>query len=165
MHPDLPIFFRTMARNEQQGTVQVAGEYLVPAERSLVWAKLQDPDVLALCIRGCDRVVLDMEGEDRAEFSFGIGPLRKRVDARLKVEETDPPAEYRLHAETRLRKLGSAAGSARVLLDCRETETLLTYTADIAVQGWFAGLGDTVLRAAADRYMARFFERFTDVVV
>ncbi len=154
-----------MAHGGQRDNVLVAGEYLVPAARDLVWTKLQDPDVLAHCIRGCERVVLDAEGEYRAEFSFGIGPLRKRLDARLTVEETAPPAEYRLHAETRLRTLGNAAGSARVMLDCRETETMLAYTAEIVVEGWFAGLGDAVLRAAADRYMARFFERFADIVV
>lgn len=154
-----------MASDQQRGRVRVVGEYRVPAPRERVWARLQEPDVLATCIRGCDRVVRDADGEYRAEFSFGIGPLRKRLDARLTVEETAPPAEYRLHATTRLRALGDATGSARVLLHCRETETLLAYTADIAVSGWFAGLGDAVLTAAADRYMARFFERFGDIVV
>jgi carbon monoxide dehydrogenase subunit G len=154
-----------MAGGETKGSVQVAGEYLVPAARDVVWLKLQDPEVLALCIRGCERVTLASNGEYNAEFSFGIGPFRKRLDARLTVEETAPPGEYRLHAETRLRGLGNARGSARVLLDCRQTETLLAYTADVVVQGWFAGLGDAVLTAAADRYMSRFFQRFATIVV
>jgi carbon monoxide dehydrogenase subunit G len=146
-------------------SVRVGGEYLVRAPRDTVWEKLQDPVVLQHCIRSCESVVRESDGEYRAVFRFGVGPINKRLEAWLNVEETDPPAEYRLHSSVSLRALGGASGSARVNLACVEADTLLLYTADITVDGWFAGLGDSMLAAAADRYMARFFQRFAEFVV
>lgn len=154
-----------MNSRRRTGAVRVGGEYLLPAPRPVVWRRLNDPGVLKYCIRGCEMVVRDADGEYRAVFRFGVGPVKKRLDARLLVEETDPPVEYLLHAETTLRALGHATGRARVLLECRDAETLLAYRADITVSGWFAMLGDGLLTTAADRYMALFFRRFADVVV
>ena len=153
-----------MEAQHRAGAVRVGGAYLLPAPRPVVWDRLRDPAVLEHCIRGCREVVRHEDGEYRAVFRFGVGPVKRRLDARLLVEETDPPTEYLLHAETGLRALGEASGTARVVLECRDSQTLLTYRAEVAVSGWFAHLGETLLEAAAERYMGNFFRRFADVV-
>ena len=154
-----------MSSSEGKDPIRVGGEYRIPVSQEVVWNNLKDPKVLARCIRRCESVELERDGEYRAVFRFGVGPLKKRLDARLQVEETNPPAEYRLHSNVVLRSLGSAGGSARVILSSQDGGTLLTYSADILVDGWFARLGDAMITAAADRYMAGFFDRFSEIVV
>ncbi len=154
-----------MATGEIPGAVQVGGEYRVSTPRDRVWEMLNDPAVLVQCIRRCETLLREDDGSYRAVFPVGFGPVKKRLFARLAVEETDPPAEYHLDASASLRALGNASGRARVRLHDDDGETVLEYHADISVDGWFARLGNDMLRAAADRAMARFFERFAEIVV
>ncbi|MEJ2178616.1 MAG: SRPBCC domain-containing protein [Gammaproteobacteria bacterium] len=145
-------------------TTRISGRFTLPLERRLVWSALNDPKVLEYCIRGCERVSIDDSGEYHAEFDFGVGPIRKKLLARLTVEEVSPPAHYALNSVLITRRMGKASGRALVMLDEMERGTQLDYAADIIVDGWFAILGEDALHAAAGRYMGLFFERFVYLV-
>ncbi|PCI95533.1 carbon monoxide dehydrogenase, partial [Candidatus Aerophobetes bacterium] len=36
--------------------MDIGGEYMVPASREVVWEMLNDPEVLAQCIPGCEEL-------------------------------------------------------------------------------------------------------------
>lgn len=146
------------------GTTRVSGSHTLPSSPELIWSALNDPEVLTYCIKGCQRVHIDNNGEYHAEFGVSIGPVSKKLIARLRVEETAPPARYTLFSVLKTRRLGQASGKAAVVLSPLEVGTKLEYDADIIVDGWFAVLGEDALRAAAGRYMELFFERFVTVM-
>ena len=153
------------SRNENgKRATRISGRYTLPLARGLVWSALNDPKVLEYCIKGCERVRIDDSGEYHAEFDFGVGPIRKKLLARLTVEEISPPAQYELNSVLNTRRMGKASGRAVVMLDEMEQGTLLDYDADIMVDGWFAVLGEDALHAAAGKYMGLFFERFVYLV-
>ena len=56
--------------------MELAGETLIAAPRAMVWAALNDPDVLARCIEGVE--TLKRVGEDRFEGKMNakVGPVR-----------------------------------------------------------------------------------------
>lgn len=143
---------------------QVSGSHILPSSPERIWLALNDPEVLTYCIKGCQKVSVDDLGEYHAEFGINIGPVSKKLTARLQVEETAPPARYTLFSVLKTRRLGKASGKAVVHLNPFEMGTRLEYDADIIVDGWFAVFGEDALCAAAGRYMELFFERFVTVL-
>ena len=142
----------------------VSGDYALPLPRQRVWWSLNDPEVLQQCIRGCDRVWRDEDDRFHAEFSFRVGPVKKKLVAFLDVEEVAPPANYDLVASLQSGRVGGAGGRARVTLEPEGNGTRLSYIADVSVDGWLAMMGEPALRLAAAKSMQHFFERFVAVV-
>lgn len=150
--------------NKKKTTATVSGQYDLPIPRQQVWWALNDPEVLKHCIKGCDDVRRDDEGRFHAEFSFRLGPVKKRLIAYLDVEETAPPARYDLIAAIHTGKMGGAGGRAEVDLANLDGGTRLCYSADVEVDGWLAIMGEQALGVAAGRTMKLFFERFVEKV-
>lgn len=57
--------------------MDLTGEYTIPAKREAVWAALNDPDVLKVCMPGCD------EMEKHPTLSFQPRSRRKLVRCEL----------------------------------------------------------------------------------
>lgn len=152
-----------VSKNNPSG-VTLTGEYQLPLDTEATWIRLNQPDVLQYCIRGCDEVIRHRSGNYTARFSFGFGPLKKNIDARLEVQDIAPPARYRLVAGLRTRRLGDASGTAAVTLTPLPQGCTLQYVADVSVSGWFSRFGDEVVEAAAARAMKLFFDRFIDLI-
>jgi len=143
--------------------VSVTGQYELPMDRHLVWGKINDPSTLQQCIKGCDQVCRNTDGTFEAVFNFRMGPFRRQIIAQLEVEPVSPPAQYQLRSILNTSRIGRAKGSANVQLEEIGQGTLLCYQAEITVSGWFAKLGPSFTRTAADRYMQRFFQRFVEL--
>ncbi len=154
---------QTQSNDAANATVSVTGEYDLPLDRLAVWALLNDPVVLQQCIKGCDQVTRDENQDFHAEFGFRLGPLRKRLVAKLTVDAIQPPAHYQLSSTVTYRAMGTAKGGAAVYLKPADFGTSLKYDAEFTVEGWFSRLGQDLLRAAAAKYMKLFFERFVEI--
>ena len=164
-HKSDALMNRDNSHPEADENIIVSGEYTLPLSRQVVWEKLNQPIILQHCIKGCDEVAVDNDGHFHAHFSFRIGPFRKHLEARLQVERIQPPEHFRLSSRISARALGEASGSATVLLNQSGSDTVLSYRAEIKVNGWFARMGRAMIEAAATRYMTIFFSRFVEVAV
>ena len=51
--------------------MDMTGEYRIPAPRGKVWEALNDPDVLKICIPGCEELNKDSETELSAKVNPG----------------------------------------------------------------------------------------------
>src|SRR6202035_3298424 len=85
----------------------------VPAER--VWAMLLDPETLRAVIPGCHSVQKISDTHFRADVTIGIGPVKGRYRADVKLRDLDPPHAVTLggHAEG---ALGFGGGEGRITL-------------------------------------------------
>ena len=61
--------------------MDISGEFSIPANREQVWAALNDPEVLARCIPGCDSVERTGENSFDAKMSAKIGPVKARFNS------------------------------------------------------------------------------------
>ena len=57
--------------------MKIGGSYTVPLDLRLAYAKLQDPEVLARCMPGCER--LEKIGEDEYEMLLASSFQSSRV--------------------------------------------------------------------------------------
>ena len=79
------------------------GEVAVGAPAERVWAMLLDPKTLQAVIPGCHNVEKVSDTHFRADVTIGIGPVKGRYRADVKLSNLDPP-----HAVT---LVGSAEGA------------------------------------------------------
>ena len=76
--------------------MMMTGEYLLPASRDVVWAMLNDAEVLKACIPGCEEFNKLSETEFQAVATTRIGPVKARFRGRVQLTDLDPPNGYRI---------------------------------------------------------------------
>lgn len=138
-----------------------SGEYRVPAPRERVWEALNDPDILKVCIDGCEDMSWTSDDTLKAVVRAKVGPVSARFTGTLKITDQNPPSSYVLTGQGQGGAAGFAKGSARVDLAEEGAETLLSYTASTQVGGKLASVGQRLVQGVANKTAEQFFERFT----
>ncbi|HLZ83679.1 MAG TPA: carbon monoxide dehydrogenase subunit G [Caulobacteraceae bacterium] len=141
-----------------------SGEHRIGAPADAVWLALNDPDVLSLCIDGCQSLTRSGDDAFAATVRRRIGELNAVFIADVKLADVDPPNAYTLEASVRGGAAGFAHGVARVSLIEEGRETLLRYDVEGTVGGKLAEVGPRLIDADARRMADDFFARFGDVV-
>jgi carbon monoxide dehydrogenase subunit G len=136
-----------------------SGVHLVPLSREDLWNSLNDPEVLQICIRGCDCVEKVSDDAFKALFRFKVGPISKTFSATLNVVDPNPPSGYTLQSDMAAGMAGSVSGKADVkLVSEGMNRTRLDYHAVVDASGWVGELGMRVLGSTAEKYMENFFD-------
>ena len=144
--------------------MQQSGEYRIGAKRQAVWDALNDPDVLAKCIDGCEAMTRTGDDAFQARVKARIGPLSATFDGEVRLANLDPPNSYRLEASAKGGAAGFAKGTAGVSLAEEGEATLLRYDVEGAVGGKLAQVGQRLVDAAARKMADDFFARFGELV-
>jgi hypothetical protein len=141
--------------------MEFRGRYLIPADRELVWAGLNDPLLLKSCIPGCQSLVRVNEHRFDAVARLRVGPVNATFRAAIEQCELDPPRRCILKGEGQGGVAGFARGEAEVLLAAESEATVLTYVAKAAIGGKLAQVGQRLLDGAARQVADDFFARFS----
>ena len=139
------------------------GETTVPASPDEVWNTLLDPEKLAAVIPGCHALDLVGENSYRAEVSLGVGPVRGRFLAEVRLSDLDPPRSARLSGELS-GPLGSSRGGGLVRLTPTDGGTRVDYDYEVEISGKVAAVGGRMLEGAARIVIGQFFERLVSQV-
>ncbi len=143
----------------------MTGEYLLPASREMVWAKLNDAEVLKACIPGCEEFNKLSDTEFQAVATIKIGPVKARFRGRVQLTDLDPPNSYRISGEGNGDIAGFAKGGASVALTEKDGGTLLIYNVEAQIGGKLAQLGQRLINGAAKKIADAFFQNFAAVFV
>lgn len=144
--------------------MELNGETLIAAPREQVWAALNDPEVLAACIDGVER--LERAGENRFEGTMNakVGPVRAKFTGAVELSEIDAPNAYVISGEGKGGVAGFAKGRASVKLEDATIDgagaTRLTWQASSTVGGKLAQLGARLIEGTAKAYAESFFAAF-----
>jgi carbon monoxide dehydrogenase subunit G len=145
--------------------VNMSGEVLLLADRARVWAMLNDPDVLKICVPGCESLEKDSETEFRAVAKVKVGPVSARFKGRITLSDIDAPNSYRIRGEGEGGVAGFAKGGAAVRLeDADGGGTRLIYDVDAVVGGKLAQLGSRLVNSVAKKNADTFFANFAKAV-
>jgi len=136
------------------------GEVQLAAPRAAVWAKLNDPEVLKLCIPGCETLEKLSDTEFQAAATNKIGPVKARFKGKVRLSDLDPPNGYRISGEGDGGVAGFAKGGATVALAEKDGGTLLTYNVEAQIGGKLAQLGQRLVNGAAKKLADQFFTKF-----
>ncbi|MBI2254414.1 MAG: carbon monoxide dehydrogenase subunit G [Proteobacteria bacterium] len=145
--------------------MDISGEYPIPAPRTVVWAGLNDPDVLKNAIAGCEQLVRDGDGFT-ATVVAKVGPVKAKFGGRITLSDIDPPNGYTITGEGQGGAAGFAKGGAKVALsDDGEGGTILKYTADAQIGGKLAQIGSRLIEGTARKMADDFFSAFAAAIV
>ena len=140
------------------------GEVQLSATRDKVWTMLNDPEVLKVCIPGCEMRDKNSENEFQAIASVKVGPVKARWKGKVKLTDLDPPNSYRIVGEGEGGVAGFAKGNAKVSLADKDGGTLLSYDVEAQIGGKLAQLGQRLINSAAKKTADDFFVKFAAAV-
>lgn len=144
--------------------MNINGQIVIDADQLTVWQRLNDPDVLARCIPGCEQFEKLSDTEYRAVVKIRIGPVAARFKGRVILADLNPPNGCRISGEGEGGIAGFAKGGARVQLMQMNEMTQLNYDADALIGGKLAQLGQRLVAGAARKFTDEFFSKFGDVL-
>lgn len=138
------------------------GSVELAATRSTVWAELNDPSRLKLCIPGCEELEKVSDSEFRAIAKMRIGPVSARFKGRVILSEFNAPISYKISGEGEGGLAGFAKGNAVVQLEEIGSGTLLIYNVDVQIGGKLAQLGQRLISGTARKLTDQFFATFAE---
>jgi uncharacterized protein len=140
------------------------GEVQLAAPREVVWAKLNDAEVLKQCIPGCEELNKTSDTEFNAVATIKIGPVKARFKGRVHLSDMDPPNGYKISGEGEGGVAGFAKGGAAVKLTEKDGGTLLSYDVESQIGGKLAQLGQRLVQGTAKKLADDFFNKFAAAV-
>jgi uncharacterized protein len=144
--------------------VQQTGEYRIAAPRETVWSALNDPDMLAKCIDGCESLTRVGDSAFEATVKAKIGPVSATFKADLVLSEVVAPVSYTLTANAKGGAAGFGKGVAKVALAEADGGTLLHYDVDGAIGGKLAQVGSRLVDVATRKMADDFFAKLSAVI-
>lgn len=141
--------------------MQMSGEVALPAGREVVWAALNDPEVLKRCIPGAQELEKLSDTEFQATVKAAVGPVKATFKGRVTLSEIDAPNGYTISGEGQGGVAGFAKGGAKVrLFEAEGGGTRMTYEVKANVGGKLAQLGGRLINGVAKKYADEFFDTF-----
>ena len=144
--------------------MEMTGERRLDAPRQVVWAALNDADVLRRAIPGCDDVTKTSDTEFTGSVTAKVGPVKARFSGKISLSDVDPPNAYTISGEGQGGGAGFAKGGARVELIEDDGGTLLRYTVHASVGGKLAQIGSRLIDGVAKKMADDFFARFAETL-
>jgi len=144
--------------------MEMKGEQLVPASQADTWAALNDPEILKVCVPGCESIERVTDNEYAVRMTARVGPVAAKFKGKLTLSDLKPPQSYRIAFEGQGGVAGFGKGGAQVQLAPEAEGTRLTYQVKASVGGKLAQIGSRLVDAAARKLADDFFAAFNEKV-
>ena len=137
--------------------MKLEGRFTFAAPRERVWRILNDPEVIARHLPGCEK--LDPAGDDAydAMLVLAVGPIKGRYTAHLAIVDKLPDEGYTLKVEGSGNP-GHVKGEGQVRLSEEQGKTVLDYSGDLQIGGLIARIGQRIIGPISQQMASRFFE-------
>lgn len=145
--------------------MDIVGEYTIPASKQAVWDALNDPEVLKVCVPGCEEMEKVSDTEFTARITAKIGAVRAKLKGEVTLSDIDAPNSYTISGSGKGGVAGFAKGGAKVSLeDAPDGGTTLSYVAEADLGGKLAAVGSRVIQGVVKKMADDFFGKFARVV-
>ena len=137
--------------------MKVQGEARLPGTPEEVWDLLNDPNRLARCLPGCERLEPDGPDHYKAVVKFALAAISGSYSGTLQLTEKEPPRSIRLRLEGK-GVPGFVRGEGKLELAAKQGQTEVCYSGEAQVGGMIAAVGQRMIDAAARKIIHQFFE-------
>lgn len=144
--------------------MQLSDVKTIKASPETVWAAILNPEVLKLCVPGCESMTGSVEEGFEATVKQKIGPVSASFSGVVKLSDIDPGRAVTITGEGKGGAAGFAKGGAKVRLTPVDDGTELAYEVDASVGGKIAQLGSRLIDGFAKKMADEFFTRFQDAL-
>ncbi|MBX6753138.1 CoxG family protein [Thermorudis peleae] len=136
--------------------MKIQGSYTIRAPQQATWDHLTNPDAIAKCLPGVEK--LNQVGPDEYTMSMtvGIGPVRGTYEGKVRLLNVHPPSDYQMEIEGSGRPgFVKGLGTLR-LVPAGENQTQIEYDGDVEVGGPVAGVAQRMMGSVAKRLIEQF---------
>ena len=128
--------------------VELTGEYEFPVSPDVLWDALQDPDLLARVLPGCQKMEKVADNEFKGNIKISMGPVQGAFQGSVVYSELQPPTSLNLVVNAR-GPSGIVNGEGALTLTATQTGTLLTYQGEGQVGGRMASVSQRLMESSA----------------
>lgn len=126
------------------------------------WAALNDPEVLKVCIPGCESIEATGDHAYAVSSMVKVGPVAARFKSTIELTDIREPASYTLNFNGNGGAAGFGQGSARVTLTPAAQGCELGYVVNAKVGGKIAQVGQRLIDGVAKSMAESFFRHFDE---
>jgi carbon monoxide dehydrogenase subunit G len=144
--------------------MEMSGEELINAPKSVVWDALNDPEILKQAIPGCETVDKESDTEFTAKVKVKVGPVKATFKGQVTLSNIDAPNGYTITGEGKGGAAGFGKGGADIKLSETDGGTLLSYDVKASVGGKMAQIGSRLIDSTAKKLAGEFFNSFNEIV-
>ena len=140
--------------------MRIDGKFTIEAPIQTVWDSLLDPQTLASCVPGAEKMDVIDDKTYESVVKQRVGPFKVTLKFTTKLTEVRPP-NY-IKAEGRgadITKLGNFSTEIEVNLTETSPDNIeVSYTADVSLVGKLATFGERIMRAKSKEVGDKFTE-------
>jgi len=138
--------------------VKISGTQTLAAKPEKLYAMMQDPEVLARAIPGCEGLEKTGEDEYRMKMKMALASFSGAFEGKVRITDQTPPTSFRLIVEGS-GKLGFMKGDGLLKLSANGEGTEVAYEGDAQVGGTMAAVGQRLIDGTAKMMIKRFFDK------
>jgi carbon monoxide dehydrogenase subunit G len=144
--------------------MKIEGSYEFNAPREKVWQVLQDPQIMAQCLPGCESMIEVGPDQYDANVKVGIAAVKGSYKAKVRIAEKQAPSHYVLSGEG---SGGPGFMQGDLVIDLEENAaggTTVKYATDAKIGGLIAGVGQRMLGGIGKMLVDQFFKKVAGFV-
>ncbi len=142
--------------------LHLEGSSSIKSSRDRVYALLTDPEFIAKSLPDAEDVKVIDGSSLEAKMKLRIAVVSAKMQMKMTVARTDPPAKAALLAE------GSGSGStmkiSSVFQLSGDSPATMTWSADAEIGGVMAGIGSALLKGFATKKVEEIFSGITRAI-
>lgn len=143
--------------------MKISGKYTIDAPREQVWDALNDLEVLARVVPGCERLEQTGDNQFEGTMKIGIQTIKGTYNGRIRLEDIQPPQHYKLSAHGQSAN-GIVDGTGTVDLAEQDGKTVLTYSGAVSVAGTLASVGQRLIEGASKQLINQSLKALADQI-
>lgn len=142
--------------------MDMEGSRALAVTQQQAWDALNDPEVLKVCIPGCDRIEPTGDNQYAVGVAVKIGPVQAKFNGKITLSEVTPPDSYTITFDGQGGAAGFGKGVSQVRLSAQVDGPgcVLDYKVQAQVGGKIAQLGQRLIDGVAKGMAEDFFKRF-----
>ena len=141
--------------------MKISGSYTLPLPPERAYQMMQDPEVLARAIPGCQGLEKMGEGEYRLKMKMVLASLSGAFEGSVRITDQNPPSSFRLVVAGSGR-IGFVEGDGLLKLSAADGGTEVSYEGDAQVGGTIAAVGQRLIDGTAKMMIKKFFEKLAE---
>jgi carbon monoxide dehydrogenase subunit G len=142
--------------------MEMQGSRKLAVSRQQAWEALNDPEVLKVCVPGCESIEAAGEQAYALVSTVKVGPVAAKFKSTINLTDIQAPESYTLNFNGNGGAAGFGKGSAKVALTPEGEGCELSYTVNATVGGKIAQVGQRLIDGVAKAMAESFFKRFDE---
>lgn len=144
--------------------MKISGSYTLPLPRERAYQIMQDPEILARAIPGCESLEKIGPDEYRMKMKLALASLSGAFEGKVRITDQTPPESFRLVVEGSGR-VGFVKGDGLLKLSAVEGGTEVTYEGEAQVGGTLAAVGQRLIDGTAKMMIKKFIEKLRETSI